>query len=165
MIEFTESSVSLPRRSELRSPLPGGVCHSSKRNPSPPQSVYDSAQDEADRHKWIESQKRGCDLGRQAQEDWYQRFWHNYCRAKRLEHLTGHQQWVEFADHEFGQMYQHVVSGNQLLTRILEKIEAGAENLDIICWGHDEQLPMAELLTMLEMVNINIARLEPRLRD
>ena len=149
----------------MRSPLPGGVCHPSKKNSSPPKSVYDSAQDEADRHKWIESQKRGCDLGRRALEDWYQRFWHNYCRAKRLEHLTGHQQWAEFADHEFGQMYQHLVSGNHLLARMLEKIEGGSENLDIILWAQDEQLRMDDVLPLLEMVNINIARLEPRLHD
>lgn len=149
----------------MRSPLPGGVCHPSKHNLAPPKSVYLSAQDEADRHKWIESQKRGCNLGRQALEDWYQRFWRNYCVAKRLEHLIGHQRWTEFADHEFGQMYQHLVSGNDLLARILEKIEVGWENLDIINWGHAERLSMDEMLPLLEMININIARLEPRLLD
>ena len=31
-----------------------------------PKSVYVDAQSEADKHKWLESEKNGCDLGPQA---------------------------------------------------------------------------------------------------
>ena len=41
-------------------------------------SVYDEAIREADRHKWIESQKRGRDLGVQALRDWFHNYWKGY---------------------------------------------------------------------------------------
>src|SRR5690606_22090768 len=47
-------------------------------------SLYEEAHAEALRHKWIESQKHGRDLGDWAIRDWYRRYWRLYCRCCRV---------------------------------------------------------------------------------
>ena len=44
---------------------------------------------EAMRHKWIESEKAGHDLGEIAIRCWVHEHWHGFLRAKWLEHLEG----------------------------------------------------------------------------
>ncbi len=135
----------------------------------PLRSIHADARDEADKHKWIESERIGRDLGHQAIEEWYRRFWNKYCRARRLEHLTGAQQFIEFADHEFGrlqEMYEMVMSGNELLQELIVQFENGWENLQFMTWVHKEQKSrdeIEEILLLLEIININLTRLEPRL--
>ena len=152
----------------MRSSLPGAVCKAPIKHSSPPRSVYTDAHHEAEKHKWIESKKAGRDLGLQAIEDWYRQFWGRYCRARRLEHLSGEQQWVEFAEHEFGQMYQSIVDGNAVLSHLIERFEAGWENLQFTFWVQDAKKSreeINEILGLLEIININITRLEPRLHQ
>ena len=137
-----------------------------RKNSSIPKSIHDEAQAEADKYKWLESEKQGYDLGPQAIEDWYQQFWAKYCRTRRLEHIAGEQHWKEFADHEFGQMYEKIVAGNEVLEELIKKIEAGKENLDLLIDMHNSNKTreeIEEILELLEIININIARLEPRL--
>ena len=137
-----------------------------RNNSSNPKSIHDEAQAEADKYKWIESEKQGYDLGRQAIEDWYQQFWANYCRERRLEHIAGQQHWTEFADHEFGQMYEKILDGNKVLEELIEKFGNGKENLELVIEMHDSNKTreeIEEILELLEIININIARLEPRL--
>lgn len=135
----------------------------------PPRSIHADARDEADKHKWIESERIGRDLGHQAIEEWYRRFWSKYCRARRLEHLIGVQQFIEFADHEFGrleEMYQMVMSGNEQLKDLIAKFENGWENLQFMTWVHKEHMncdEIKEIILLLEIININLTRLEPRL--
>ena len=69
-----------------------------------PASIYDDALREAQRHKWIESQKQGRDLGEQAIRDWFRKHWRSYCRHRRVEHLRGRQRWAEFDDDAFGRV-------------------------------------------------------------
>ena len=126
-----------------------------------PQSLYDEARREAERHKWIESQKQGRDLGDHAIRDWYHNHWRGYCRCKRLEHVRGHRRWDEFEDQTFGQLHSLIVTGDLLVDRILDRIDAGLENLDIIRWAHDWGIPVLRVLGVLEQVDVNRARLEP----
>ncbi len=42
---------------------------------------------EAERHKWIESEKAGADLGENAIRQWVKCHWWGYLRARWLEHL------------------------------------------------------------------------------
>jgi hypothetical protein len=129
---------------------------------SPCKSVYEEAQKEADCHKWIESQKRGRDLGETALKEWYCLHWPAYCRKRRLEHLKGRRRWREFGDDNFGQLFDLILEGDLLVDRILDRVDAGWENLEIINWSLDWGLPMPRVLDLLVQVDVNRARLEPR---
>lgn len=126
-----------------------------------PRSLYSAALEEALRHKWIESQKHGCDLGEAALKDWFRKHWLPFCRGKRLEHVEGMQQWSEFAEHEFGQVFQLIMDDDILCDRILDRMEHGYDNLEIINWALGWGLPMGRVLSYLELIDINRARLEP----
>jgi hypothetical protein len=124
-------------------------------------SLYVEASREAQRHKWIESQKRGRDLGEYAIREWYRVHWPQYCRYRRLEHLRGSRRWAEFNDEPFGQLYSLIVQGDLLADRILDRVYAGFENLTIINWAIDWGLPIGRTLDILAQLDVNRARLEP----
>lgn len=125
-------------------------------------SLYEEAFREAERHKWIESQKRGRDLGETAIREWYRLHWLCYCRRKRLEHLRGSQCWREFGDEQFGQLYSLIVTGDPLVDRILDRVDAGCENLEIINWALDWGITLERVIDILAQVDVNRARLEPQ---
>ncbi len=124
-------------------------------------SLYDEACREAERHKWIESQKLGRDLGNVALQEWYRLHWPQYCRLKRVEHLQGCQRWREFGDDNFGDLYSLIVAGDLLVDRILDRVCHGEENLGIINWAIDWGLPIQRVLGILSQLDVNRARLEP----
>lgn len=127
----------------------------------PPRSLRWEGWQEALRHKWIESQKQGRDLGDQALKDWFRKHWLPFCRIKRLEHVEGQQRWEEFAEHEFGQIYELILDGDLLLDCILDRMEHGLDNLEIINWALAWAMPMERVVDLLLMIDINRARLEP----
>ena len=127
-------------------------------------SLYEEALREAERHKWIESQKRGRDLGDHAIREWYRLHWPQYCRFRRLEHLRGSCRWAEFNDEPFGHLFSLIVQGDLLADRILDRIYAGYENLGIINWAIDWGLPIDRVLDILAQIDVNRARLEPTVR-
>lgn len=124
-------------------------------------SLYEEALREAERHKWIESQKHGRDLGEGAIRDWYRMHWLRYCRYRRLEHVRGSRRWREFGDDNFGQLYSLIVAGDLLVDRILDRVYAGYENLEIINWAIDWGLPLSRVIDVLAQLDVNRARLEP----
>ncbi len=128
--------------------------------PAAVESLYDEALQEALRHKWIESQKRGCDLGENAIDEWYDRYWSAYCRFKRIEHLEGLRCWREFGSEDFGNLYTLIVQGDLLADRILDRYFAGHENLDIINWAIDWGLPLNDVVGVLVQLDMNRARLD-----
>lgn len=134
---------------------PGGI------GPVTTQSLYEEGLREAERHKWIESQKLGHDMGESALRDWYRRYWFRYCRSKRLEHLTGSRSWQEFGTEDFGLIGTLLREGDLLLDMILDRAYYGMENLDIIRWAFDWGLPMDRVISILEQLDLNRARLEP----
>jgi len=127
-------------------------------------SLYEEANREADRHKWIESQKHGRDLGDHAIREWYRVHWHRYCRCKRLEHVRGQRCWREFEAGAFGQLYSLIITGDLLVDRILDRVDGGYENLDIILWAAEWGLPIRRVVAILEQIDVNRARLEPTCR-
>lgn len=122
-------------------------------------SLYEEGLREAQRHKWIESQKCGKDLGESALTDWYRRYWPIFCRLKCLEHLTGYCSWSEFAPEDFGLIGVLIRQEDLLLEMILDRASAGMENLALIVWAHDWGLPMGRVLCILEQLNLNRAQL------
>lgn len=125
-------------------------------------SLYVEAVKEAERHKWIESQKQGRDLGDHAILHWYSVHWPLFCRQKRLEHLEGRRRWHEFSDSGFGQLYSLLLDGDLLVDRILDRVYAGYENLDLINWAMTWGLPMNRVINILEQIDVNRARLDPK---
>jgi hypothetical protein len=124
-------------------------------------SVYDAAYQEAELHKWLESEKRGRDLGENAIRDWYRKHWLIYCRHRCLEHLQGRRRWREFGEEKFGHLYSPIFNGDLLADRILDRVYAGHENLDILNWAIDWGLPVRRVVDILAQVDVNRARLEP----
>lgn len=124
-------------------------------------SVHAVSIEEARRHKWIESEKQGRDLGHEAIRDWYCKYWLNYCRSKRIEHVIGNQIWQEFEDGPSSLILDLLQSSDLLVQLILDRLSQGWENLDVIVWGLKWGLPMNRIQAILFEMNINCARLEP----
>jgi hypothetical protein len=126
-----------------------------------PLSLYDEAQLEAERHKWIESQKSGQDLGMAAISEWYRIYWIGYCRDRQLDHLRGRQLFREFGVDRFAQLESVAIQRDLLVDRILDRVSAGYENLELINWALDWGLPIDRVYRILVQLDVNRARLEP----
>lgn len=125
-------------------------------------SVYDEAEHEALAYKWIQSQQAGCDLGETAIRRWVQQHWWGFLRARWLEHLQGKRFWVELDRGDFGLLEREFRENTLLLDRILDRLKAGQENLDIILWAQDWNIPITHVLDILEALDINSRRLAHR---
>jgi hypothetical protein len=149
---------------------PSGVCTEPVRlaacpPPPPPDqrlSVYADCEIEAQRFKWIESEKAGCDLGEAAIRRWVKEHWWGYLRARWLEHLQGRRFWVELDRGDFGLLLREFHDNTLLLDRILDRLKEGQENLDIIVWAANWHLPLDPVLQILEALDINSRRLAHR---
>jgi hypothetical protein len=125
-------------------------------------SVYVEGEQEALRFKWIESEKAGCDLGEAAIRRWVQCHWWGYLRARWLEHLQGKRFWVELDRGDFGLLERRFHDNTLLLDRILDRLKAGQENLDIICWALTWGIDTGPVVQILEALDINSRRLAHR---
>ena len=124
-------------------------------------SVYHEAWIEALKHKWIESQKSGYDVGSSAIHNWYNLYWYRFCRLKQLEHLEGRQPWKEFDQSQFGLFPQLKQRGDFLSLQIMEHVTQFKENLDIIFWAGHLNLPLNQVVSLLSKINVNSAQLNP----
>jgi hypothetical protein len=122
-------------------------------------SVYVDGEQEALKHKWIESEKAGRDLGEAAIRSWVRHHWWGYLRARWLEHLQGKRFWIELDRGDFGLLQRSFQENTLLLDRILDRIKAGQENLDIICWAHEWGIAIDPVIQILEALDINSRRL------
>ncbi len=122
-------------------------------------SLFRFARYEADRHKWIESEKYGRDLGDEAIRDWERRFWRLWLRDRWLEHLNGNRLWHELPARDFGLLCREFHRNHALVERIVERIKQGGENLDILDWAIDEHLDVDDTIAILKVLDINSARL------
>lgn len=127
--------------------------------PSIRMSVYDRGVLEAQRHKWIESEKAGKDLGEWAIRCWVREHWNGFLRERWLEHLQGRTFWIELDHDDFG-LLQRAFKDSLLIDEILERLKAGEENLDVLNWAIDNDLEMGEVLEILETLDINSRRIE-----
>jgi hypothetical protein len=123
------------------------------------QSVHEYGIREALRHKWIESEKAGHDLGDSAIRSWVRKHWNGFLRARWLEHLEGKTFWIELDQDDYG-LLQRGFTDSPLLDEVLYRLKGGDENLDLINWGIDEKLDLIELIEILEVLDINSRRIE-----
>ncbi|MDA1162271.1 MAG: hypothetical protein O3B13_04135 [Planctomycetota bacterium] len=126
-------------------------------------SLYEAALQEARRHRWIESQKRGCDLGDQGFREWYDCYWAIYIRYRHLEHLLGDRQWLEFDSAAFGVLTPLVRNQDELAAEVVELYRQGWENLDILNWAIRAGLDLNQVKECLIVINMNDARIDHRL--
>src|SRR3954470_20429505 len=107
--------------------------------PSVRMSVHDQGEQEAKRHKWIESEKAGRDLGEWAIRCWVRDHWDGFLRASWMEHLEGRRFWIEL-DHDHFGLLQRAFQDSPVFDDILRMLKAGKENLDVLTWAIDIRL-------------------------
>jgi hypothetical protein len=116
-------------------------------------------EEEAQKHKWIESEKAGRDLGEWAIRCWVREHWNGFLRARWLEHLQGRTFWIELDHDDFG-LLQREFCDSPLIDDILAMLKNGQENLNVLNWAIDADAPMDEVLEILETLDINSRRIE-----
>lgn len=130
---------------------------------SPTQLPTDSqlfrfALSEAEKHKWIESQKAGRDLGEAAMRDWSRQYWWRWCRERWVEHLSGVRFWSELDQKDFGLLNRNFHANVELTQAIVSRIKTGGENLDIIQWAQTSGQNLQDTLEILKLLDINSRR-------
>jgi hypothetical protein len=128
-------------------------------------SIWDDCQHEIDCYKWIESEHAGYDVGNYAVRRWIKEHWSGYLRARWIEHLQGKKFWTELDSGDFGLLKKDFKEQALLLDRIIDRVIAGQENLHILCWAHDWQIAIQDVLEILDSLNINSKRLAHRFDD
>jgi hypothetical protein len=122
-------------------------------------SVHEVGIVEAMRHKWIESEKAGRDLGESAIRSWVRQHWNGFLRAKWLEHLEGKTFWIELDQDDYGLLQERFLDSS-LIGEVVERLKQGQENLDLISWAIDSGQDVDELIDILEALDINSRRIE-----
>jgi len=151
-----------PNRPSLEHAM--GFCSLVVKDPHPPKpnvqlSVHDRGAAEAQRHKWIESEKAGRDLGEWAIRCWVRQHWNGFLREKWLEHLEGRTFWIELDHDDFG-LLDRSFDDSELITAIVQRLKAGQENLDILNWAIVDNQNMEEIFLILEVLDMNSRRIE-----
>jgi hypothetical protein len=122
-------------------------------------SVHRIGEEEAQKHKWIESEKAGRDLGDWAIRCWVREHWNGFLRDRWLEHLQGRTFWIELDHNDFG-LLQREFRDSPLIDDILAMLKQGKENLNVLNRALDREWPMPEVLQILETLDINSRRIE-----
>jgi hypothetical protein len=114
-----------------------------------------------DRHKWIESEKYSRDMGKSAVNDWIDRCYKGWARARLLEHLYGWRCWGAFGMSEFGVLSRETVDYHvprAILENVAEILGAGGENLDVIQWAIQSEQNMDAIIWLMDHIDINAKR-------
>ncbi len=125
-------------------------------------SVHAECIEEAHRYKWIESERANRDLGESAIQDWAKLYWPAYVRSRWFEHIQGIRFWKELDRGDFGLIEREFHDDPVLLDRILDRLKIGHENLDIIRWAHEWNIPSDKVIQILEVLDINSRRIAHR---
>jgi len=125
-------------------------------------SVHADCREEEDRHKWIQSQKAGYDLGEGCIRQWVDEHWTGYLRARWVEHLQGKCFWVELDRGDFGLLQREFIEYKELLDSILDQLKSGKENLNVIVWAVKAGIPTEAVQQILYALNLNSLRLKHR---
>jgi len=125
-------------------------------------SVFYHSAIEAQKHKWIESEKAQRDLGQSAIDEWHRLYWRKWCRARWIEHLQGKVFWVELDRGDFGILERRFQDKQLLLDRVIDRILDGAENLDILMWAATWGLKVPDVVEILEALDMNSSRIQGR---
>lgn len=122
-------------------------------------SLAEEVRHEAERFRWVESQKAGRDLGEEAIRRWVHEHWANYIRTRWVEHLEGRTYWAELDQVDFGLLPRLAPGRAEVVSRIADRLKHGEENLAIIEWAAGERLPMDTVFQVLTALDVNGRRL------
>ncbi len=125
-------------------------------------SLREESHREATRYKWYESERAGCDQGEWAIRQWVHRHWPGFLRSRWIEHMLGVRFWIELDRREFGLLQQDVGAERCIIESIVERLQCGAENLDIIRWSRCEKSPgeQKQVRHVLYLINVNGHRMQ-----
>lgn len=123
------------------------------------QSLQAFGEAEALRHRWIESEKAGYDLGEEPIRAWVNLHWRGFLRERWMEHLQGRAYWLELDHADYG-LLPAMLDQTPLLDEIMRRVKYGEENLDILLWAIDTVLPIDDVINILETLDINGRRIE-----
>jgi len=128
--------------------------------PEAQMSLQRCGQEEAQRFKWIQSQKEGRDLGDHAIKLWVLQHWNGFLRQRWIEHLQGKTCWIELQKEDFG-LLQRRFGTSPLINPILDRLKVLKENLDILLWAQEafSRSEMQEVLDILEELDVNSCRI------
>ncbi len=87
------------------------------------------------------------------------RCWHRWVRARFMEHLHGTRYWEELDQGDFGLLRRRWHPNAALVTEIVTRIAAGAENLCVLMWAIDTGQPIDEVVAVLRVLDVNVRRL------
>jgi hypothetical protein len=121
-------------------------------------SLFREALAEAERHKYIESQKAGRDLGHAAIDDWQRRHWTLWLRHRWIEHLLGTRCWEEFDPWRLSRLRVLFDGHMGLLNQVIALVLRGGENADILWWAATGPCDMAAVVRMLVELRLNEIR-------
>jgi len=120
-------------------------------------SVYTDCIEEENRHKWIESEKVGYDLGEPVVRRWVKDHWTGYLRAKCF--------WTELDRGDFGLLQREFQDCPTLLDLVLNKLKSGDENIHLIVyaiWTCNDDFQTDRMIEILNSLDINSRRLQHR---
>ncbi len=128
-------------------------------------SVHTEVIEEENRHKWIESQKAGYDLGEGCIRTWVNKHWLGFLRARWVEHLQGKCFWIELDRGDFGLLEREFHDRRELLDTIIDQLKAGKENLLVIDWALSINIPTEPVREILMALDVNSRRLKHRFEE
>lgn len=128
-------------------------------------SIFEEASREAHRHKWIESEKAGFDIGDGAIEDWHRLYWNKFVRERWIQHIRGEIYWRELDNNDFGIMKGEFMRSRPEASAIVDMLEKGGENLDIVQWAVGAGQDMDTVLDILNKLDLNAHRLASRMES
>lgn len=123
--------------------------------------LYEEAAKAIQEHKWLQSERAGRDLGSEAVRDWTRRHWPRFYRRRFVQHLRGEAFFEEFGAECYRLVLGGIAVSREVLETVLDKVQEGAENLELICWARHQHLPRDQVLEILKVLNINSRRLPP----
>ncbi|MBM4035185.1 MAG: hypothetical protein FJ291_25870 [Planctomycetes bacterium] len=122
------------------------------------ESLFQEALREAQKHKYLESQRAGRDLGIEGIDDWQRRFWTPWFRYHWLEHLLGLRCWEELEPWRFGRLRTLFPTHEALVAEVADLVRRGAENADILWWAAKARRELPVVMAILTEVRINEIR-------
>lgn len=124
--------------------------------------LFDCGLVEACKHKLIESQRFGEDLGMLSVKDWCSRHWRTFQRFRRIEHVFGEKYYRQFPAVEFGVWKDREREEGSVFDLVLGAFECCMENLQFVEWARSQKLSEKDAYPLFILLDPNCVRWDPR---